>query len=243
MYYSRLILNPRNRQVQRDLSDPYQMHRTILHGFPNGKLHVERNDEEAAGVLYRVDTQPQSGLPIVLVQSQVAPNWSFLQAETFKSYLLPVDPWQGDENPAVKARAIEFQLEQTLAFRLRADPTKRLSAAKGHKGKRVGIYKEEEQLTWLRQRAVPGGFRLLHTQIIQGNKVQWVALHELEQSRKKTAEVAEEQALPKPGLIEVQFDGILQVTDPAAFLTAVQSGIGSGKAFGFGLLSLAPVRG
>jgi len=242
MYYSRLILNPRSRQVQRDLGDPYQLHRTILHGFPHGKVEVKRNDEEATGVLYRVDAHPQNGLPVLLVQSQTAPDWSFLQTITFQNYLLPTDPRQGDENPAVKTRAIEFQLGQTLAFRLRANPTKRLSAGKGYKGKRVGIYKEEEQLTWLQQRSVPCGFRLLHTQIIQGSKVQWAALREIEQNRKKTGEVSEEKALPKPGLIEVQFDGILQVTDPTAFLTAVQAGIGSGKAFGFGLLSLAPVR-
>src|ERR1700712_3289298 len=140
MYYSRLILNPRSRQVQRDLGDPYQLHRTILHGFPHGKGHVERNDDEAVGVLYRIDVQPQSGLPILLVQSQIVPDWSFLQTETHQDYLLRADPWQGDENPAVKARAIEFQPGQALAFRLRANPTKRLSAGKNHKGKRVGLY-------------------------------------------------------------------------------------------------------
>ena len=41
----------------------------------------------------------------------------------------------------------------------------------------------------------------------------------------------------------VQFDGVLQVTDADLLVRAVQAGIGSGKGFGFGLLSLAPVRG
>ena len=39
----------------------------------------------------------------------------------------------------------------------------------------------------------------------------------------------------------VRFDGVLVVTDRAAFKTTVANGIGSGKAFGLGLLSLAPV--
>jgi len=245
MYYSRLILNPRSRQVQRDLGDPYQLHRTILHGFPNGKVHVERNDDESVGVLYRVDAQPQSGLPILLVQSQVTPDWSFLQTEASQSYLLPADPWHGDENPAIKARVIEFQPGQALAFRLRANPTKRLSAGKGHKGKRIGLYTETEQLDWLQRKADQGGFRLLRTQVIQGDKVQWAELRQIE--RRKAEEnptnPPDEKRPPKTGVLEVQFDGVLQVTDPTAFLTAVQTGIGSGKAFGFGLLSLAPVRG
>jgi CRISPR associated protein len=51
----------------------------------------------------------------------------------------------------------------------------------------------------------------------------------------------------KPGcagaFVAVRFDGVLVVTDPALFKTAVASGIGSGKASGFGLLSFAPLGG
>lgn len=41
-------------------------------------------------------------------------------------------------------------------------------------------------------------------------------------------------------LYAVRFEGILTVTDPDTFRTTVATGIGSAKAFGFGLLSLAP---
>jgi len=37
-----------------------------------------------------------------------------------------------------------------------------------------------------------------------------------------------------------EFSGTLQVTDPALFLTAAANGIGSAKAFGFGMLCLSP---
>jgi CRISPR system Cascade subunit CasE len=40
----------------------------------------------------------------------------------------------------------------------------------------------------------------------------------------------------------VRFDGELGVTDAALLREAVANGIGTQKAFGFGLLSLAPVR-
>jgi CRISPR system Cascade subunit CasE len=36
----------------------------------------------------------------------------------------------------------------------------------------------------------------------------------------------------------VQFDGVLTVTDAAEFADGIRGGIGSAKAFGFGLLSI-----
>ena len=39
----------------------------------------------------------------------------------------------------------------------------------------------------------------------------------------------------------VLFEGRLEVTDREAFLDAIRKGIGSGKAYGFDLLSFAPV--
>lgn len=38
----------------------------------------------------------------------------------------------------------------------------------------------------------------------------------------------------------VQFDGLLQVTAPYALLQAINQGIGRGKVFGCGMLSLSP---
>jgi len=41
----------------------------------------------------------------------------------------------------------------------------------------------------------------------------------------------------------IVFDGVLKVTDLAAFQDALRQGIGSGKAYGFGLLSIRRLRG
>lgn len=55
----------------------------------------------------------------------------------------------------------------------------------------------------------------------------------------------EMQRTGKPNLTfgAVLFEGVLRVTDAAAFRAALERGIGSGKAYGFGLLSVAPARG
>jgi CRISPR system Cascade subunit CasE len=39
----------------------------------------------------------------------------------------------------------------------------------------------------------------------------------------------------------VEFQGVLTVTDPSRFRIAFATGIGSAKAFGFGLLAMAPL--
>jgi CRISPR system Cascade subunit CasE len=217
MYLSKLTLNPRNRQVMNELARPYEMHRTLLSLLPHGGIHQPRTDDNAHGLLFRVEQQAQTGTPTVLVQSNRLPNWSLLQAKhdaRRESYVV--------DQVEDKEIELQFSLGQHLRFRLRANPTKRLSAGKGNKGKRIGLYKLEEQIDWLHRKAQQHGF----------------GIHSALPSRQDRSE----DHVNRLELFSVQFDGILQVTDPERFLAAVQAGIGSGKAFGFGLLSLAPVR-
>lgn len=218
MYLSRLILNPRSRAVQRDLARPGEMHKTVLRAFPANLSSLAR--EEAKGeverVLYRLDQLPQIQQLCLLVQSQAAPDWGKLDPGYLRQDMA--------DNPAMKEVTLRLQAGQRLAFRLRANPTKRLSAGKGNIGKRIGIYKVEEQINWLQRKGEQHGFVI---QSALPTQQQRVDQHSTDRELK---------------FFSVQFDGILQVTDPAAFLTAIQAGIGSGKAFGFGLLSVAPVR-
>lgn len=220
MYLSRLILNPRSRQVRSELARPYEMHRTLLAAFPQGKVHVERTAEEAIGLLYRIDEEIRTGDLHLLVQSQQAPMWSLLPVQ---DYLLPVA-----DNPAMREVSLHLQPGQVLAFRLRANPTRRLSAGKGNKGKRIGVYKEQEQEAWLRRKGDQHGYRVLHVQISRSNLL-------------KQADVIRDTKGDAHDLklFSVQFDGVLQVVDAERFGQAIAAGVGSGKAFGCGLLSVA----
>lgn len=218
MYLSRLVLNPRNRRVQRELARPYEMHRSIMRAFPDGL----RSGEER--VLWRVDEHPRLGVTL-LVQSWGVPDWSWLAEESARGYLLPV----GEPNPAVKSYDLRLTAGQMLTFRLRANPTKRLGKGVGDDhGKRVGIYREEEQIAWLTRKGEQHGFRVVQVQVSRDGKI------------KDSDAIHREDGTHKLELLSVQFDGILQVTDPEKLVSAVQNGIGSGKGFGFGLLSLAP---
>jgi len=213
MYLSRLLLNPRNRQAQRETADPYNLHRTILRAF--------NSDRETASVLHRLEMNPRSGQMMLLVQSAIRPDWGWLIE---KGYLLPADQSRDLENPAVKEVNLSLRDGQTLQFRLTANPTikkvRRDENGKRLNSNRVPLLREEKQIVWLKKRATDNGFHIQHADISSQRK---------QTSRRKGITV-----------YTVQFNGRLQITDTQKFKKALEKGIGPAKAFGCGLLSLAP---
>ena len=118
--------------------------------------------------------------------------------------------------PQTKAVDLHPPVGMRLSFRLRANPTV------FQDGKRKPIKEEDAQIEWLVRKGTFHGFRpgmaqVTHTEVV----------------RFRTA--AEREVT----LQCVQFDGALTVTDAEAFLNALEGGIGSGKGFGLGLLSVA----
>jgi len=213
LYLSRLLLNPRERQVQVELARPYQMHRTLLQAFQE-PLPVEER------ILFRVDWLQNQTLPLLLVQSHTAPKWERLPNPR---YLLDNHdlPW-GFEHPAeVKTWQPIFNIGQPLRFRLLANPTIKRA------GKRYPIIRELDQIAWLQRKLLAAGARMVD-----------VECHEFGRYVDTKREGPERHSITLYG---VRFDGLLQVEDPQKLLDAVTNGIGSAKGLGFGLLSLASV--
>ncbi|MBI3946599.1 MAG: type I-E CRISPR-associated protein Cas6/Cse3/CasE [Armatimonadetes bacterium] len=201
IYLSRLLLNPRSRQVQAELRDPYQMHRTLSKAFGDADDEFAR-----ARCLFRVDNARPFAALSLLSQSLLEPDWERLTVAD--RYLLAP--------PEVKAFRLSLRGGECLAFRIHANPTVKRD------GKRYGLYREQEQEAWLRRKAEENGFEVLR-----------VLIHPATIVRSRATEGRDAQ------LIGVTFEGALRVTDPDALHAAAANGIGSAKAFGFGLLSLA----
>lgn len=225
MYLSQLILNPRSRQVISELADPYQMHRTLSKAFAAGLSDEEGKIAlQESRPLFRVEQAPL-GKVLLLVQSQKEPRWDYLNG---RNYLL---------EPA-QSKPFNPQLEpgQVLAFRLRANPTKSDSsqrAEKRNRGKRVGLFQDNERRAWLLRKAAHCGFEIP----VVGKSQRDEPVHDF----RLTDEDAT-NATPKSGkqatFSAAVFEGRLVVRDVDAFHSALENGIGSAKAFGFGLLSL-----
>jgi len=235
MHLSRLVLNPRSRAVRNDLSDCRSLHRTILSAFPQAQK--EQGGARAEfGLLFRADAEPRSGRITLLVQSSVEPDWS----RAPKDYLL--DDFGELDNPAVKRIDEVYDAlgkGARLRFRLRANPTKRLpllieNRVGKERGKRVEIFREEDQLAWLARKAGEHGFRLLAARI--NPKV-------LNARANPESKVIgwRDRSRPPMKFGSALFDGELEIADAEKFRQTLAGGIGSGKAYGFGLLSIAPI--
>lgn len=209
MYLSRLILNPRSRRVQREASDPYQMHRTLMSAFPD---RLGLGDER---VLFRLEHNPRRLALHLLVQSQSPPDWSWLTDPGARGYLLSTN----DPNPWTKPFSPKFVAGQGLAFRLRANPTLK------REGKRRGLCTPQSQLAWLDRKGEAGGFRMLRAEARQEGLVRGIIRRPERSNRFE--------------LLSVRFDGLLRVMHPERLAATLEAGIGSGKGLGFGLLSLA----
>ena len=101
-----------------------------------------------------------------------------------------------------------------LPFRLQANPTVKRDS------KRHALYAEHELTRWLQRKGDTHGFTL------EPANLRSAKLGKLHGKRRKQTWHL------------VQFDGVLQVTQPESFVAGLRSGIGSAKAFGFGLLSV-----
>ncbi len=187
--------------------------------FGNGQVHVTRAAE--SGFLFRIDPQPGSRA-VILVQSAIEPDWDY--AFHNAGYLL--------EAPTeVKSFDPSFAKGQRLRFRLVANPTRKIdtkSGPDGHRrhGKRVPV-RTDHLYEWLARRAEPAGFSIVRDSTTVQPGYIYVS---------KTRDGKGHR------LRSVRYEGILEVTDPACFKETIFRGIGPGKAFGFGLLSVAPVR-
>jgi CRISPR system Cascade subunit CasE len=240
MYLSRLLLEARDRRVRRDLADCQAMHRRVMSGFPSaGGTGRAR---ESFGVLYRLEGRSGVGGVALLVQSLVEPEWGSLPA----GYLGEMND---GENPACKSVAAFYdslEAGTSLRFRLRANPTRRVSPRSesersGGYGKRVEIYDERGRLEWLARKAERHGFSLKSVRAYRDVPNVRVAPEGKVTGRRDTGDGGHAHVF---GLSfgSVLFDGELTVTDAGFFRQGLRDGIGTGKAYGFGLLSVAPTR-
>lgn len=217
---TRIEMEPANAVVQRDLGDAGAMHRRTMGAFATGDRGRARH---ALGVLWRVDWSPGGRLPLLLVQSNEAGEWDGLPAGWARS---------------VAAKRVDQALEavcqgQTLRFRLRANVTRKIDTKTfddgvRRRGRRVPVRAEGGALAWLIRHGQAAGF------ILAGGPghLSVDLRHEPPALARRPGGVVTIEA--------IQYDGYLVVTDPASLAQAVRTGIGPGKAFGCGLLSLAP---
>lgn len=166
------------------------------------------------GMLYRVDETRTDTQ--ILVQTQVPPDPARLPKSYGRVDMRDIEPLLD---------ALEVGLP--VRYRLAANASKRLGRKADHPGKVVALRGADADDWWIRQSFQHGLTLRSFTTSSEG-----YARGKAKES-KNTARITH---------AVTRFDGLAIVTDPDKVRVAVRSGIGRGKAYGCGLLSVALAR-
>ena len=122
-----------------------------------------------------------------------------------------------------------LEAEQSWRFRVTANPTHSIATAHGTRGKRSPHVTADQQQSWFTERAASWGFALESSD---------VTLNERGRDQFTRRTDGTERNVP---VSFATFDGVLRVVDPAALRHSLTHGMGRAKAYGCGLMTLAPL--
>lgn len=209
MILTRTTLNPQRQGARKLLGSPQAMHAAILSGFPPGA--------EPGRVLWRLD-QGQGRHPVVYVVSAAAPD------------LAHVDEQAGWPSRRM-AESVSYQpfldglaSGQQWNFRITVNPTHRVS--RGGRSQVLGHVTVAQQTGWLFERAEAMGVRFGESEEPTFTLVD----REVVKFRRQAATVT---------LSRASFMGRLEVVEPDLLRQVLTQGVGRGKAYGCGLMTLA----
>lgn len=253
LYLTKMSLNPRSRRVQFEIGNPQELHRTVSSAFPKieNQAHLPHHERETPrskfDVLYRLEVDYRNEKAVLLVQSTARPDWNHLR-ENF----LAEDAEQSLAVKSIGESYSKIENGMKLRFRLQANPTKRVGKSDERAADRfkpsteskirrrvelVGDENEtveEKQVKWLARKGESSGFRLANAAINETVENAVAVGQGKIQARQNRAD--------KPMIFStVVFEGVLKVTDADKFRLTLVKGIGSAKAYGFGLMSVARV--
>lgn len=201
------------------IHDAYDWHQRAWDAFPH--LDGARNDRRGSGeprhFLTRLDHKDGGYQMLILSSTEPRrPGWCPDHEANWQSKLV----------------ADSFLAHATYRFSLRANPTKKLTpkgpdGKKQGQGKRVAVRDFGELAHWMQRKAAAAGCS--------------IAPGTLRIAERGLSHFTKEKERLFGMLNIIEFDGVLRVKDGAALRTAFQNGIGSGKAFGCGLLVLQPL--
>ncbi|GIF04421.1 type I-E CRISPR-associated protein Cas6/Cse3/CasE [Actinoplanes siamensis] len=233
-YLSRIWLNPLRTTTQAYLRNPQTVHAATLGGFSAPGDH-ER-------VLWRLESAPDSRHRLqLIVLTRGRPSWEHIVEQA---------GWPDSDEPQILVRPYEpvlaaVSLGREFAFKLRANtvgttktPDKPSVTQKERlthdrpRGVRVPHRTVSHQIEWLTNRLERWGFAA-----VTGEN-DLPAVHLTARDRVSFRKKSGDQVV----LQTATFHGLVRVTDPQAARNALLEGVGPGKAYGMGLITLAPPR-
>ena len=209
MYLTRMELDVNKRDTRKALMSPNLLHGAIESSFPGER---ERR-------LWRID-KFQGRYDLLLLSARI-PELTKMVKQFGKEESGP--PWQSKSYDTLLERIHSNRIWQ---FRLTANPTKSVKSAENEKRGAVHAHiTPEHQTQWLLDRCEAHGFSVDPEEVMVISS-QWQRFYKGSERKHPVT------------LLSVTFDGILTVTDEVRFRQTLVEGIGRGKAFGQGMLTV-----
>lgn len=219
MFLTRMQLNPQRRGAQKLLSSPQAMHAAVLAAFADPQPSPE------ARVLWRVDTYERQRV-LLYVVSPDQPDLTHVAEQA---------GWPTTE--AWDARPYDGLLDslrpgQHWHFRLTANPVRSGRRSDWVDTKPLAHVTAAQQHEWLLARVERLGFKIPASGVDGVTPDVAVVHRAVRRFSRGDSRVTISMAT---------FEGHLEVQDPAALRRSLLRGVGRAKAYGCGLLTLAPV--
>ena len=214
MYLTRFEINPQRRDARLTLASPQRLHAAVLAAFPESQLKTTDGR-----ILWRVDEGNHDA--ILYVVSPDKPDLTHL----VESIGRPTYGWQTRDYGAFLER---LGAGDRWAFRILANPVHNTAPIDGGRGKRVGHITATQQTAWFFRQAQRHGFEVADGTAGEPDL--------LVRSRRTLRFPRQDRTVT---LATAVFEGTLTVTDATAMRAALVGGIGPGKGYGCGLLTLA----
>lgn len=231
MHLTRFRFNTARSGARRLLTSPQSMHAAVMSSF-SGILP----SEEGPRVLWRVDHNAKAEVFLYVV-SPAAPDLAHLEEQAG----WPTTPtWRTFEYTPFLSRLAKGD---TWAFRLTANPVRTIRRKDGEPTKITAHVTPRHQMGWLLKRQDAAGFRVVEKppelrRLPEGDEHELIVHDRRDRSFDKGKQ-SDKRRGPVT-LVTATFDGRLEITDPDALRRTLTTGLGRAKAYGCGLMTLAP---
>lgn len=238
-WFAAMNINPQRRGGRKLISSPQAMHAAVMSAFEPGSL-----DSVEGRPLWRLDIdKPVYRLYIV---SPLRPD---LQ------HIIEQAGWQGQRWDTTPYSPFLDRLRQgqRWGFRFTANPTKR-GPSHGGRGELQPQTTVTQQTQWLLERSSKWGFTIPDIEIptIESSPAEGIETGGSRTCPDVKVTSREEKRFSRRGatdkkastvtIVQAQYEGTLEISDVDALRYSLTNGIGRGKAYGCGLLTLKGPR-
>ncbi|WP_432246670.1 type I-E CRISPR-associated protein Cas6/Cse3/CasE [Streptomyces sanyensis] len=233
MFLTRFRVNTARAQSRQLLSSPQYVHAAVMSSFPD----MLPTDTDVPRVLWRVDRTATAQVHLYIA-SPARPDLTHLVEQVGWPAAATEEArgWTTYDYAPFLAR---LEKGSTWNFRLTANPVHSIRNRDGVPTKRTAHRTARHQLRWLLQRQEEGGFHI-HEKPAARQHTQSGDTHQVVVTDQRALDFSKRGEKGRITLTTVTYDGRLDVTDPDALRRLLTHGLGKAKAYGCGLMTLAP---